>query len=97
MILNLVIVYNIMHYNESSVPRISRNPLQQRSTNYLSRITSKKSSATFNQSSHIQSQSRFQTSQSRKSMDETMSISTLKKNISASSAQKVHKETDNFE
>ena len=58
-----------MHYNESSVPRLSRNPLGQRSSHCLSSLASKKTSATFNQSFHLPSQSRFHISQSRKSMD----------------------------
>ena len=58
-----------MHYNESIIPKLSRNPQAKRSSHCLSTFASKKSSTTFNQSFHHPSQSRFKNSQSRQSID----------------------------
>jgi hypothetical protein len=58
-----------MSYNESIAPKLSRNPKGQRSTNFISPCTSKKSSTTLNQSFNFTSLSQFQTNKSRKSLD----------------------------
>ena len=68
-----------MSYNESSAPRLSRNPLAQRNSNQHSTLTSKKTSTTFNSSFHHVSQSQFQSSKSRKSFDSNLSSSMFKR------------------
>ena len=80
-----------MHYNESIVPRLSRNPLGLRNSNNLSFVTSKKSSTTLNQSFHLESQSKLQTSKSRKSMDSLFSSGMFKKKRTNSSTQNLPK------
>ena len=68
-----------MHYNESSVPRWSRNPLSQCNSNSLSFTSSKKNSEAFNQSIQFFNQSRHKVSRSSGSMEEFMSLSNFKK------------------
>jgi hypothetical protein len=77
-----------MHYNESNVPRLSRNPTGQRSLNRLSLPSAGKAPAALNLSFQCGGHSQLQHSFSRNSTSECLSASAFLQADQSSSGPK---------